>query len=124
MVWKHEHNTPYVPSPLLFGDELYYLKHYQGILTCLRGSTGSVLFGPERLPGIGNVYSSPVGAADRVYIVSRNGSTVVLGRGAPFRVLAHNQLEESFSASPAIVGRELFLRGEKYLYCIAESPNK
>ena len=124
VVWKHEHNTPYVPSPLLFDDELYYLKHYQGILTCVRGSTGSVLFGPQRLPGISNVYASPVGAADRVYIVDRDGSTVVLARGAPFRVLARNQLDDSFSASPAIVGRELYLRGEQFLYSIAESPKE
>ena len=124
VVWKREHNTPYVPSPLLFGTELYYLRHYQGILTCLRGPSGSVLFGPERLPGIDNVYASPVGAADRVYIVSRNGSTVVLGRGAPFKILASNKLDDSFSASPAVAGREIYLRGEQYLYSIAESPKE
>jgi len=124
VVWKRERDTPYVPSPLLFGDELYYLKHYQGILTCVQGSTGSVLFGPQRLPGIGNVYSSPVGAGGRVYIVDLDGSTVVLARGAPFRVLARNQLDDSFSASPAIVGGELYLRGEQYLYSIAVFPKK
>jgi hypothetical protein len=30
-----------------------------------------------------------------------------------------NRLDDSISASAAIVGNELFLRGEKYLYCIA-----
>jgi hypothetical protein len=35
-------------------------------------------------------------------------------------VLAVNMLDDSFSASAAIAGKELFLRGERYLYCIAE----
>ena len=35
-------------------------------------------------------------------------------------VLAFNSLNDEFAASAAIVGRELFLRGKKYLYCIAD----
>ena len=126
VVWTRDRHTPYVPSPLLYGDRatggdrLYFLKHYQGILTCLEAKTGKTLFGPQRLPGIGNVYASLVGAADRVYIVSLNGTTVVLEHGREFKLLATNRLDDSFSASPAIVGNELFLRGDRSLYCIAE----
>ena len=73
-----------------------------------------------QLAGIGNVYASLVGAADRIYIVDRNGATAVIKRGPTFEVLAHNQLNDSFSASPAVVGKELYLRGEQNLYCITE----
>ena len=106
------------------GDRLYFLKHYQGILTCLEAKTGKTLFGPQRLPGIGNVYASLVGAAGRVYIVSLNGTTVVLEHGREFKLLATNRLDDSFSASPAIVGNELFLRGDRSLYCIGEKAVK
>jgi hypothetical protein len=34
--------------------------------------------------------------------------------------LAVNHLNDSFSASAALADRELYLRGEKFLYCIAE----
>ena len=119
VIWTRHRHTPYVPSPLLYAGQLYFLKHYQGSLTCVDAKTGDVLFGPQRLPGIQNVYASLVGAADRVYIVSRNGMTVVIKRGATYELLARNQLDDSFSASPAIVGDELYLRGEEYLYCIA-----
>ena len=34
-------------------------------------------------------------------------------------VLAINVLDDTFSASAALVGRELFLRGARWLYCIA-----
>ena len=122
VVWTRHRDTPYVPSPLLYGDKLYFLRHYQGYLTCVHAKTGESLFGLQRLPGIGNVYASLVGAADRVYIVDRNGTTVVIKRGAKFELLARNRLDDSFSASPAIVGKELYLRGERSLYCIAEDP--
>lgn len=120
VAWTRDRDTPYVPSPLLYGGMLYYLKHYQGFLTCVNAKTGKTLFGPQRLAGIQNVYASLVGAADRLYIVSRNGATAVIKRSAAFELLALNRLEDSFSASPAIVGSELFLRGERNLYCIAE----
>jgi len=35
-------------------------------------------------------------------------------------MLATNRLDEQFDASPALAGKELFLRGHEYLYCIAE----
>ena len=112
-------HTPYVPSPVLYDDTLCFLKHYQGLLTCVNARTGSSFFGPERLEGVGNIYASLVGAAGRIYIVDRNGTTAVVKKGSTFQLMARNRLEDSFSASPAIVGNELYLRGERYLYCIA-----
>ena len=61
-----------------------------------------------------------VGAADRVYAVSRDGLTVVFRAGDRFEVLATNQLEDVFNATPAIVGDTLILRGDRYLYRIGE----
>jgi outer membrane protein assembly factor BamB len=119
IVWTRHRDTPYVPSPLLYGDKLYFLRHYQGYLTCVNAKSGESLFGLKRLPGIGNVYASLVGAADRIYVVDRRGAAVVIKHGPNFEVLARNKLNDSFSASPAVVGKELYLRGERYLYCIA-----
>ena len=64
------------------------------------------------------MYSSPVAAGGRVYFVGRGGSSAVVSHN-PFATLAENRLDDSFSASPAIAGDELFLRGHRYLYCIA-----
>ncbi len=122
VTWSRHRHTPYVPSPLLYGGRLYFLKHYQGFLTCVNAKTGETLFGPARLDGIGNVYASIAGAADRVYIVSRNGHTAVIEHGATLKQIALNALDDSFSASPAIVGDDLFLRGERFLYGISDKP--
>lgn len=124
VIWSHERDTSYAPSGLLYGDSFYFLKRNNAILSSLDARTGEILFGPERLEGIdgqAGVYASPVGAAGRVYIAGQNGVTLVLAHGPKLEVLARNELEDAFDASPAIVDDDLFLRGRKHLYCLRES---
>ena len=118
--WQYNYDTPYVPSPLISDDIIYFLKRNDNILTALDRHSGKVLYGPVRIQGISNVYSSIVGAEDRLYIASRNGTVAVIKQGSTFEKLATNILDDSFNASPVIVASELFLRGSEYLYCIAE----
>ena len=120
IVWRYNRDTPYVPSPLLYKDTIYFLKSNDGILSAFNINTGESFYGPERLQGVSNVYASIVGANDRVYIAGRNGVVNVIQYGSEFKVLAENKLDDSFNASPAIVGSELYLRGTQHLYCIAE----
>jgi outer membrane protein assembly factor BamB len=121
VAWTRNRDTPYVPSPVLDGDELCFIKHNQAFLTCVNARSGETRTGPKRLPGIHSVFASPVGAAGRLYIAGRNGSTAVINIGKGHQLQVVNRLDDSFSASPAIVGGDLFLRGERFLYCIGES---
>jgi hypothetical protein len=73
-----------------------------------------------RLPALSNIYASPVGAADRVYFTGRDGTTLVLKRSPSLEVLATNKLDDAIDASPAICGKQLFLRGRRNLYCLEE----
>ncbi len=121
VVWQLNRLTPYVSSPLLYDDTLYHIRHNQNILVRLNPASGEFRGEPLRLEGIRDfIFSSPVGAAGRIYVTSRGGATVVLSHDRENKILAVNRLEDSFSASPALVERELYLRGEKFLYCIAE----
>lgn len=120
VVWEFDRDMPYVPSPLLANNILYFLKSNDGILSAFNTETGEAHYGPVRLQGVSGVYASIVGAADRVYIAGRNGVMNVVQQGPEFKILAENTLDDSFNASPAIVGNELYLRGMQYLYCIAE----
>ncbi len=122
IAWQHERGAPYIPSPLLVGDVLYYTQSNSAIVSCVRAATGEPLYGRQRLPGLRKIYASPVAAAGRVYIVDREGTTIVLAAGSEMKVLATNRLDDPIDASPAIVGNELFLRGQRYLYCIAAAP--
>lgn len=118
VAWKFDRDTPYVPSPLLYGDMLYFNKLNNAILTCLDAKTGKPILEQVRLPGLSNIYSSPVGAADRVYFTSREGKTLVLKRSPTLEVLATNSLDDLIDASPAVAGKQFFLRGQKHLYCL------
>lgn len=122
IVWSSKKDAPYVPSPLLYDGLLYYLKGNQGALTCVDAATGKVHYGGRRLEGIRTIYSSPVGAAGCVYLPGRGGLTFVIKYGSTFEVIARNKLDDRFTASPAIVDQELYLRGHKNLYCIAVAP--
>jgi outer membrane protein assembly factor BamB len=119
VVWTLDRDTPYVPSPLLYDGILYILKTNNGLLSAFDAKTGKPHFQVQRLEKAPNVFASPVGAAGRVYIAGRDGTTVVLKHGPTLEVMAENTLDDGFDASPALVDREIYLRGYRYLYGIA-----
>ncbi len=49
------------------------------------------------------------------------GQWLVIKNNDPFEILATNPLSDSFSASPILAGQALYLRGERFLYCIARN---
>jgi outer membrane protein assembly factor BamB len=121
ILWSYKRGTPYVPSPLLVGDRLYFTESNNPRLTCLNAKTGEVILDREGLKGLRSLYASPVAADGRIYISDREGTTMVLQDGDKLNVLSVNRLNEPIDASPAIVGKQLFLRGAKHVYCIEGS---
>ena len=120
VAWRYEgKGTPYVPSPLLYDDTLYFLDNNRAILSCVDALSGRPHYTKQRLEGMEGVFASPVGANGRVYIVGGNGKTAVVRHDPKFELLATNTLDDSFTASPAIVENEIYLRGHQHLYCIA-----
>lgn len=118
IAWTRNQDTPYCPSPLLYGERLYFNKSNSAILTCLDARTGQPIINRQRLPDLKNIYASPVGAAGRIYFTDRNGTTLVLADGPELKVLATNKLDEAIDASAALVGNEIILRSDEHLYCI------
>lgn len=127
VAWKaRKIGTPYVPSPLLVDELLYFTAGNKGILTVCNAVTGELIVDKQRLEGISNIYASPVGAAGRIYLTSREGTTVVIEQGKfekvgdknEVKIIATSTLDDRIDASAAIVGGEIFLRGREHLYCI------
>lgn len=118
--WRYGAGTPYVPSPALSGDLLYFTSTNEAMLTVLDAKTGKSVLEKERLPQMKSFYASPITAAGRVYFVDQSGVTLVVKAGEALDVVSVNKLNDRVDASPAAVGKQLFLRGEKYLYCIEE----
>ena len=119
IVWEVNRDTPYVPSPLLYNGILYILKTNSGILTAFDAKTGKPHYQARRLEGLNEVFSSPVGAQNRVYITDREGTTLVIRNTPAFEVIGKNTLDDGVDASPALVDNEIYMRGYKFLYAIA-----
>ncbi|MFP6765122.1 MAG: PQQ-binding-like beta-propeller repeat protein [Planctomycetaceae bacterium] len=114
MAWIKDGQFPQKPSMLLVGDHMYFISD-KGIGMCLAAESGREVW-KER---IGGAFSaSPLYADGRMYFFDQSGKTTVLAPGNEYRVLAENQLEGGFMASPAAAGKALFLRTGTHLYRI------
>jgi len=122
IAWSYDRGTPYVPSPVLYQNRLYFTLANSGVLTCLDADTGKVVLAEERLPELRTLYASPVAAGGSVYFVDREGTALVLKAGPALETVATNKLDAAIDASPAIAGDQLFLRGRTRLYCIEHLP--
>ena len=119
LLWKHTRSTSYVPSATLVNDRLYFVRGNTAVLSCLDAKTGRVLYEGQRLPGLREVYASPIAADGRVYFTSREGVTIVIAEGPDFAQLAVNRLDDEVDASAAVIGDRIYMRGRRFLYCIA-----
>lgn len=119
LVWSISDNTPDVPSPLLSGRRLYFFSARRGILSCVDALTREPFYLARRIEELREIYASPVAADGRVYLTSRDGTTVVIEDADELKILATNRLEEGVDATPAIAGREIFIRGQRHLHCFS-----
>lgn len=120
VVWSIYRDTPDIASPLLSNGRLYFHKGKTGILTCVDAKTGSPLFDATRVPDIKSTYASPVAAGGNIYLTGRSGNTVVIRDSDKFEVVSTNSVGETVDATPAPAGDNLFIRGEKHLFCIGK----
>ena len=120
ILWTYNKNTPYTPQPVLLNDKLYFLRVNNGFLSCIDAKTGAPYYATENLSEISTLYSSPTGVDNRLYIAAKNVVMVIKG-GETFEVLAINEVDDNFHASPVIVGNDLILRGFNSLYCFSEN---
>ena len=109
---------PDVPTPVTDGTYLYVLRD-NGVMLCLKARSGEVVWGPERVRP-GTYSASPVLADGKIYVTSEDGVTSVVEAGPRFKLVAENELEGYTLSSPAISEGQIFVRTEKYLYCIGE----
>lgn len=125
VLWSSE-VASYVPSPVVLGGYLYFVSD-KGVAICMETKTGIPVF-KEPLPGITSaargskpVYASTILANGHLYAVTRKKGTFVLKAARYFAVVAQNNFtgdDSEFNATPAISGNQIFLRSNRYLYCV------
>ncbi|HMF17621.1 MAG TPA: PQQ-binding-like beta-propeller repeat protein [Gemmataceae bacterium] len=114
VLWINKKAAAYLPSPVLYKG-LVYIAGDRGINTCLDAAKGTVVW-KKRLGD--QYYASPVAGDGKVYFPSKEGIVYVVKAGPQYEVLAKNDMGEGIVASLAISDGQIFLRGEKHLFCI------
>lgn len=122
VVWKINRGSN-VPSPLLYGDHLYWAHENLGVVYCASAKTGEPVYEERLDPNPGQIYASPVLADGRIYYLGRGGRMVIVAAAPRFEILAANTLEDGrgvFNATPAFDGARLLVRSNRALYAIGQ----
>jgi len=114
IVWTAEDGLPDICSPLTNGELVFVLETY-GLLTCYDAKTGEYIWDEDLLETLN---ASPSLVADRVYLITEEGVTIIIKAGRQFEEIARNKLGENVVASPAFLDGRIYIRGENNLYCI------
>jgi outer membrane protein assembly factor BamB len=119
VVWRKPRGAPFTPSGVVY-DGRYYLIDDDGLGTCLDAKTGESVW-QERM---GGHYQASLAAGDgKIYFTNMEGVVTVVQASEEFEVVSNNKLDEAIHSSPALAAGKIYLRGERYLYCIgSRSP--
>jgi outer membrane protein assembly factor BamB len=119
VVWSSPRGSPFVPSPILYGEYLYMVNDMASIVTCFEAATGKVMFqgrlGVAQREGFS---ASPVAVDGKVFFTNDDGETFVLRAGPKFELLHVNQIGEPTLASPALVDGHWYIRTDSHLIAI------
>ena len=119
-LWTSEKGSN-VSSPVYLDGRLYWAHESRGIAYCLDAASGNVLY-EKRLNRAGQFYASALLADGKLYYVSREGKTYVMAAKPDYKEIAVNDLSDGsvFNASPAVAGKRLLIRSDKFLYCVGQ----
>ncbi len=112
--------TPDVPAPLIHDGLVYLVRQYQreaGALVCLDAKIGKEIY--YQSIHATRYRASPVYGDGKIYVTGRDGVVTVVKAGPKFEPLAENKLPDEFTASPAVSGGRIYLRGFQALYAIS-----
>jgi outer membrane protein assembly factor BamB len=120
--WRYKRGLPYVPSPLYLDGRVYFVKD-GGMVSSLDAVSGEAYYAQERIGAAGSYYASPVAADGRIYLASLPGKVTVIKAGGDHPEVLHQaDFKERIFATPALVGRNLYVRTEKRLYAFGSDP--
>ena len=114
VAWQTTKGCSYVPSPVAVGPYFLVVAD-NGVASCFVAKTGERLW-MERLKG--GHSASLLTVNGLVYFLSDGGIMTVVKPGPKFEILAENKVGENTYASPIVSKGNLFIRGEKNLFCI------
>jgi len=119
VAWRHNKRGPYMPSPLIYGDNVYIL-HNGGIFAAYDLKSGKEHF-IRRVPHEGYGFSaSPVASNGRIFLPGEDGILLEMQSGNEYEHVRTHKVGESLMASPAISEGIFFLRGRDHLFAFCK----
>ena len=120
VAWKQTRGLPYVPSALYYNGRVYLVRD-GGMVSSFDAKTGRPYYQQERIEALGSYYASPVAANGRIYLASLDGRVTVLLAGGEKPTIMHQaSFGERISATPAPVGKALYIRTASTLYAFGQ----
>jgi outer membrane protein assembly factor BamB len=113
-----------VSSPIIVNGRLYWFSESKGIAYCADAKSGEMIYEERVEPKPERFYASPVAADENIFFVSRIDGTFVVPASDKFTVSAVNKFESDssiFNGSPIVDSGKLYLRSDKFLYCIGKA---
>ena len=114
--WSTTRGGPYIPTPVVYGDQLYVLLN-NGVLATYKVATGEQIY-QKRMGTGGSFSASPVAADGKIYCSSEDGDVYVIKAGPEYEELAKNAIGEVLMATPAISDGLIIFRGLHNIYAI------
>ncbi len=119
VVWESPRGSPFVPSPLFYGDHLYLVNDMTSIATSLDAATGNLTWqGRLGLAMREGFSASPVGVDGKIFFTNDEGETFVVRAGPKFELMHVNHLNATVLASPALVDQRWYFRTDRDLLAI------
>lgn len=117
IIWEDNMYTPDVPSPVATEEYLFVPTGY-GDIACYNAEKGDTVWTHYFTDPI---YSSPIIADKRLYILDRSGTMHILDAAGKFNLLSEPSLGEPVDCTPAFSDKNIYIRGKNNLYCISEN---
>jgi outer membrane protein assembly factor BamB len=119
VAWQTPRGSPFIPSPLVYGNYLYTVNDMTAVATCFEAATGKTMWqGRLGEPESHSLSASPIGVDGKVYFFNDSGEAFVVEAGPQFKLLRVNKLNERMLATPALVDGKWYFRTERHLWAI------
>ncbi|HPD15697.1 MAG TPA: PQQ-binding-like beta-propeller repeat protein [Planctomycetota bacterium] len=123
-LWAGDLTGEFFASPLIHNGRLYTADK-SGKFHVIDASSGKVILSRElefsRASGGegASIYPSPCLAGKSLFISNDAGQTIVLEPGDQATAVGAGSLSEGSGATPTFSGQRMFIRGGRFLYCLA-----
>lgn len=113
IAWRTNKGVAYVPSPIS-EREYYLVVSDSGIAHCFEAKSGRIVW-EERMK---EHHASLASAEGNVYFINDFGTLRVVTPGETYQLVSESEMGEKVFASPALSEGQIFVRGEKTLFCL------